>query len=481
MWRSVAALARRQSVFAAAAASSAATTLYLSNASFCDSSKDAVAAKNDNEAPSESEKIVGRYENRLRRFSSPERVFQYFASIRLDKQPYMTRQDFIRALTPYSFRKGDALHSKNPDFNPMITLQAPKKEEVNAYKELIQEIMRLGEHEDWKKSPELKKEMEVLMTKLTHDYNMDLQTHLKVLRELNVTYREFQTFIATHGGPEVHNEAFFDLVDADGDGLISYPEFMFFTTLLSIPERQFELAFKMFDDDGNGVIDHREFKEIMDLMRLRTPSGRQDRHLKENSTPTFKNLFGEWEREPLTFEKFCAFRNSLKREVMRLHFDHYDVDGSKELSAREFGMFLVSHVKQTEMDQWVEKVDKLHDLELSITEQEFMDYYSFLENLDAMKVAMELVMEKNGLDKDQFYRAARAACHGGRPLVSKQIVDIIFALFDESGDGAVSPDEFLGVMESRRSAGLRERRDLGALEFLERVKSCFLECVAEMG
>jgi hypothetical protein len=35
-----------------------------------------------------------------------------------------------------------------------------------------------------------------------------------------------------HGGP-VRAKSFFDLVDADGDGLISYAEYMFFNTLLA--------------------------------------------------------------------------------------------------------------------------------------------------------------------------------------------------------------------------------------------------------
>lgn len=35
-----------------------------------------------------------------------------------------------------------------------------------------------------------------------------------------------------HGGP-ARAKSFFDLVDADGDGLISYAEYMFFNTLLA--------------------------------------------------------------------------------------------------------------------------------------------------------------------------------------------------------------------------------------------------------
>ncbi|RHY86156.1 hypothetical protein DYB37_003995 [Aphanomyces astaci] len=236
MWRSSLIFARKQSLFAAAAAGSAAFSS-LNVVSSCDGKiEDASTASSSQaqpEFPTEAEKIVGRYENRLRRFSSPERVFQYFASIRLDKQPYMTRQDFIRALTPYSFRKGDQLHSKNTEFNPMMAFSAPKKADVDTYKALVQDIMRLGEHDEWKKSTDAKKEMEALMTKLTHDHDIDLQTHLLVLRELNVTCREFESFVEKHGGPKAHREAFFDLVDADGDGLISYPEYMFFTTLLS--------------------------------------------------------------------------------------------------------------------------------------------------------------------------------------------------------------------------------------------------------
>ncbi|OQR84244.1 calcium-binding atopy-related autoantigen-like protein [Achlya hypogyna] len=463
-WRSAAFLGRKSALLALGAGSVGISV--------------ARAETPDEYLPSAQEKIVGRYENRLRRFSTPERVFEYFASITIDKQSYMTPADFSRALTPYSFRKGVELRSKNVTFNPAAALAAPKKEEVAAYKQLIQHLMALGDKLDaakLAKQPPLDgeiKELELLLTILTTSYSMDLQTHLLVLRDLNVTKREFDTFLATHGGPVPRSHAFFDLVDADGDGLISYPEYMFFTTLLSIPERQFELAFKMFDDDGNGEIDHREFKQIMDLMRRRTPAGRQDRTLTENSTPVFKNLFGDFATETLSYEKFRAFHQSLKEEVMHLHFEHYDVDGSNELSPREFGMFLISHVDQTELDKWVAKVDKLLQLEGSISEKEFKDFYTFLDNLDAMKVAMEMIHEKKGLNKEQFLRATRAACGGGRPLVSTQQVDIIFALFDADGDGAVSPAEFLGVMETRRSAGLRERRDIGAVDFFHRLVAC---------
>lgn len=80
-------------------------------------------------------------------------------------------------------------------------------------------------------------------------------------------------------------------------------------------------------------------------------------------------------RETLSYEDFLAFRRDLKKEIMRIqissstlrslslclcmictmylkflddreYFEQYDLDGNNELSPREFGMFLVSHVNQ---------------------------------------------------------------------------------------------------------------------------------------
>jgi hypothetical protein len=46
--------------------------------------------------------VSGNYENRLRRHSAPEKVFEYFASVNIDGTWYMTPDDFIRAITPYN-------------------------------------------------------------------------------------------------------------------------------------------------------------------------------------------------------------------------------------------------------------------------------------------------------------------------------------------------------------------------------------------
>lgn len=48
---------------------------------------------------------VMEYENRIRAYSTPDKIFRYFATLKIisehgDAEVYMTPQDFIRSITP---------------------------------------------------------------------------------------------------------------------------------------------------------------------------------------------------------------------------------------------------------------------------------------------------------------------------------------------------------------------------------------------
>ncbi|KAF1792585.1 EF-Hand 1, calcium-binding site [Phytophthora cactorum] len=402
--------------------------------------------------PTFTERTVGSYENRLRKFSSPERVFEYFSSVELDKEYYMTRDDLARAVTPYTYRHGAPIASKNPKFNAKASSDKIPKDVADEYLRRVQKLLIDN-------SSVSKKDVEELLA-FREEQHVDFETHIKTLKTLQVTNAEFDQFVVMHGGPR-RPKTFFDMVDADGmDSSITQSTYKL--TFCVVPERQFELAFKMFDTDDNGELDHREFKQIMELMRLRTPAGRQDRSLHDEDVPIFKHLFGELATKSLSYDEFCAFRRELKQEIMRIQISftptQYDVDGDRTLSPREFGMFLVSHVDQRHIEQWVERVDKLQHLSGHITEQEFMDFNVFLEHLDELKVAMDLVMQAHGVNKEQFQRATRAAVRASKntkPVTPLQI-DILFALFDLDGDGHLSTKEFIEVMQTRKDSGFTE-------------------------
>lgn len=90
-----------------------------------------------NSAPSFTERTVGNYENRIRKFSAPERVFEYFSSVEIDKQFFMTRDDLARAITPYTYRHGALLASKNPKFNAKARTEKTTKVGVSEHRTTV--------------------------------------------------------------------------------------------------------------------------------------------------------------------------------------------------------------------------------------------------------------------------------------------------------------------------------------------------------
>lgn len=40
------------------------------------------------------------YENRIRDYSTPDKIFRYFATLKVDSEVFMTPEDFVRSITP---------------------------------------------------------------------------------------------------------------------------------------------------------------------------------------------------------------------------------------------------------------------------------------------------------------------------------------------------------------------------------------------
>ena len=96
--RVLSAISAKKVLFATTAVT---TTVYLlhqtqdqPNVLLCESKKEGVF--NDWQ-----KKSIGLYENRLRQFSHPYKIFTHFATVRKDGEIFMTPRDFIRSLLPY--------------------------------------------------------------------------------------------------------------------------------------------------------------------------------------------------------------------------------------------------------------------------------------------------------------------------------------------------------------------------------------------
>lgn len=53
--------------------------------------------------PSTKDRIRGEYENKIRMFSTPEKIFEIFATIKKDDGLYMSYSDLFRAICPFNY------------------------------------------------------------------------------------------------------------------------------------------------------------------------------------------------------------------------------------------------------------------------------------------------------------------------------------------------------------------------------------------
>lgn len=279
---------------------------------------------------------------------------------------------------------------------------------------------------------------------------------------------------------------FFMLFDTNNDGFISFPEYIFLVTLLSIPEASFSVAFKMFDLDHNGEIDKEEFKKVMDLMRTYNRQGRQHSDgrrfgHKISSVPVengglIEYFFGKDGKQALQHDKFVQFLRNLHHEILRLEFAHYDHKSRGTISARDFALSMVASADMRHTTKFLDRVDEVgndpHLKNVRFTFEEFKGFAELRKSLRPLSLAIFSHGKANDglLTKDDFQRAASHVC--GIQL-SKNVVDIIFHIFDLNRDGNLSSDEFLRVLQ-RRERDVSLPREAG----LKGLFSCWMDCTA---
>eukprot|EP00752_Nemacystus_decipiens_P009247 g8260.t1 len=480
--------------------------------------------------PTLREDIMGSYEDRIRNFSSAERVFEFFASVTNEKGTFMTPADFARSITPYQHRMGEKVGSDNFKYNFQAKHHGPTAAERDSYKTVLRTIL-----EDSRVTPEEVRSM----LDARERFNITAEAHLQVLSELGVTQIQLDALAEAKGG--ISRDSFVAMVDIDGDGLISYEEYMLFRTLLSLPQRKLSIAFRMFDRDDSGAVDSHELESFMEVLRGETNVGRTEGSNRRDGYADVANklFFAGNASGKLTLEQFSMFVRLLQREALVMQFNQCDERGEGLLTATDFAKFLVTKVNADRKmyKEYLRRAESeaIADLkEVDISLEEFLAFQEVLQHLPEMEVAMKVsgCVDGRGLDRQEFVRAVQAALEGGRlrqkqandpfllkamPIRTRKrdilrqkifgsaskkktssfagssdggalekalpplpagdkvltagIVDVLFALLDVNGDGYLDQEEFMTLMK-RQSAVPDPPRSLGVVAFLRRLKDC---------
>ncbi|XP_065370671.1 calcium uptake protein 3, mitochondrial isoform X6 [Calliphora vicina] len=290
-------------------------------------------------------------------------------------------------------------------------------------------------------------------------------------------------------------------------GIISYTEYLFLLSILTKPKSGFRIAFNMFDTDGNHRVDKNEFLVILKILggsfrshdldeetrrimerifsgawkdkRGKTQTndeeseqikkddddedseednyiddeeGLQRKHKVDTTLQT--HLFGKKGNQDLYYEGFYKFMDNLQTEVLELEFTEFS-KGNKAITEVDFAKILLryTYLDTDEYDSFLERLlDRVKD-EQGITFDEFRDFCRFLNNLEDFAIAMRMyTLADRAISKDEFSRAVKI-CTGY--TLSKHLIDTVFAIFDQDGDGLLSYKEFIAIMKERLHRGFK--------------------------
>uniref|UniRef100_A0A0G4HNX1 EF-hand domain-containing protein n=1 Tax=Chromera velia CCMP2878 TaxID=1169474 RepID=A0A0G4HNX1_9ALVE len=437
-------------------------------------------------------RVRGNYENRIKFASTPEKVFEYFASFKDPdtKKHYMTLRDFMESVLPWNF-------------GPFCSRDLKEQEEM------VENALKAAQG----------------------------KTDNTKLKAMGV-------------------ESFMELVDHNRDGRISFAEYLFFTTLMTTKLDDFRTGFKLYSSptpppnasDSEIALTKDEFVRLMVTMICVNPRGRQQKHTKSEKIPgvalpdprgvhldesvfelcgnCLKGklgvvLFGNDGDESLSFEKFSGVFRGLKKDLLFqevFRASGGDLEGTGEearISPAAMGLLLIHFVPPSKMETLARRVGSLElSEEKKISFGDVVEFDKCIYKLGQLRTAVELLDGSGGLTRATLERALRALASGGggkgsqsgpssdgansggqgdasassassppasfslfswgggskkqeaaappapQPVPQpprhqrdfREIVDVVFRVFDFDGSGTLAEDEFFALIVQRGTA-----------------------------
>jgi len=358
------------------------------------------------------ERKIVEYENRIRQYSTPDKVFRYFATYKVvdgdhNHEVMMTPQDFLRSISP--------------------GVMQPEGLGLDQY--------------------------------------------------MHVSVGDLEGLISQR--LDLPPESIFYQLGAGG--LISFSDYIFLLTVLSTSRRHFQIAFKMFDLNGDGNVDAGEFEIVTNLMRSHSSTGARHRD-HGNTGSTFKGInsglnnyfFGEEKKGTLTVERFLLFQRALQKEILELEFRRKDLKDNNRISEKDFADLLIAYAgfNTKKKSKMLRRVRKNYDEENSpgVSLLDYLNFYQVLYSINDIDTALTFYHIAGApIERETMKHVARTVAHVD---LSDHLIDVVFTLFDDNGDGKLSNKEFVSVMKQRAMRGLEKPKDMGISRILSAISKC---------
>jgi len=341
------------------------------------------------------------YEKRLREHAPPEKVFEYFSSVKADGGTFMTSLDLMRAAVPV-FQPTNSVNIRSGSLG--------------------------GENSDTENSGTSAHAAAVSNFFTLFDTDGDGL----------ISFPEYVFFITllSLGVDEIVKT--FTKFDVDNSGCLSRTEFLDMMPQMRLSTSRAGKA--------SGYRTGLKTTNVDDIANAGLVQ-----HLFGDAGGSKKTRKKKPDR--LTLKKFKHFLGELRTEMHSLEFTHYDYTNVGSISSTDFAHSIVAGAKVGRLQHFIDRsslVSKMeHDRSTKtfsprITKHEYMAFCKLLKHDNAGNFTEKIkkCAAKGGrLDKARFLQIAKEC---GAALSETQ-VEVIFFIFDVDNDGELSPNEFLDV------------------------------------
>ncbi|XP_066602813.1 calcium uptake protein 1 homolog, mitochondrial-like isoform X2 [Prorops nasuta] len=348
------------------------------------------------------------YENRIRHYSTPDKVFRYFATLQVTNndvhEVFMTPDDFLRSMTP---------GVKQPDGLGLD--QYKRYDPKNIHNKL-----------------ELELDEDSIFYKLGSSGLITFSDYIFLLTVLSTSRRHF--------------EIAFRMFDFNGDGDVDSEEFGKVATLI---RQQTSIGNRHRDHANTG----NTFKGVNSALTTYFfgPNMKQKLTIEK-----FLDFQQQLQREILNleFERRNPDENGNITEVdfteLLLAYAGYP-DNKKTR--------IIKRVKKT-----------FRENPKGISKEDYLKFFHFLNNINDVDTALTFYhIAGASIDQATLKHVARTVAH---VELSDHVIQVVYTIFDENMDGQLSNREFVAVMKNRVLRGLEKPKDTGFIKLIQSVVKC---------
>ncbi|XP_043375761.1 calcium uptake protein 1, mitochondrial isoform X8 [Dermochelys coriacea] len=283
---------------------------------------------------------VMEYENRIRAYSTPDKIFRYFATLKIihehgEPEVFMTPQDFVRSITP---------NEKQPEHLGLDQFVVKRYDG----KKLSQEREKFA----------------------------DEDSIFYTLGECGlISFSDYIFLTTVLSTPQRNFEIAFKMFDLNGDGEVDMEEF---EQVQSIIRSQTSMGMR-----------HRD----------RSTTGNTLKTGFNSALTTY--FFGSDLKGKLTISNFLEFQRKLQHDVLKLEFERHDpVNG--RIAERQFGGMLLAYsgVQSKKLTLMLKQLRKRFQEGEGLTFEEVESFFTFLKNINDVDTALSFYhMAGASLDK----------------------------------------------------------------------------------